>query len=114
MSIFTKNKVVIVHGCTSDKNDLTFNKHWMPWLKKELEKLNFKVKIPKMPETWKPNYNKFKKEFEKNKIDEDTILIGHSCGCAFIVRWLGETKQKIKIRMTKSEKNFIIIRLTKI
>jgi hypothetical protein len=23
-------------------------------------------------------------------------LVGHSCGCAFLVRWLGETKKKIK------------------
>ena len=37
----------------------------------------------------------FKKEFEKYKVDEDSVLIGHSCGCAFLVRWLGETKQKI-------------------
>ena len=48
-----------------------------------------------MPSPQEPNYEKFKGEFEKYKITEDTILIGHSCGCAFLVRWLGETKQKI-------------------
>ena len=48
-----------------------------------------------MPEPWKPDYEKFKKEFEKYKVDENTILVGHSCGCAFLVRWLGETKKKI-------------------
>ncbi|MDO8556837.1 MAG: alpha/beta hydrolase, partial [Nanoarchaeota archaeon] len=34
--------------------------------------------------------------FEEQTIDEKTILIGHSCGSAFLVRWLGETKRKIK------------------
>ena len=29
-------------------------------------------------------------------VNVDTILIGHSCGCAFLVRWLGETKRKVK------------------
>lgn len=48
-----------------------------------------------MPEPWKPDYNKFKKEFEKYKVNNNSILIGHSCGCAFLVRWLGETKQRI-------------------
>jgi predicted alpha/beta hydrolase family esterase len=37
----------------------------------------------------------FKREFEKHPVSERTILIGHSCGCAFLVRWLGESKQRI-------------------
>ena len=36
-----------------------------------------------MPEPWKPDYEKFKKEFGKYKVSKNTILIGHSCGCAF-------------------------------
>ena len=36
------------------------------------------------------------KVFEKLNIRSDTILIGHSAGGAFSVRWLGETKKKIK------------------
>jgi len=49
-----------------------------------------------MPNPWKPEYTKFKKEFEKCDINKDTILVGHSCGCAFLVRWLGETKKEVK------------------
>jgi predicted alpha/beta hydrolase family esterase len=49
-----------------------------------------------MPNPWRPIYEDFKKEFEKYEVNEKTILIGHSCGCSFLVRWLGETKQKIK------------------
>jgi predicted alpha/beta hydrolase family esterase len=48
-----------------------------------------------MPSPWQPVYEDFKSEFEKLAVDENTILIGHSCGCAFLVRWLGESKQKI-------------------
>lgn len=48
-----------------------------------------------MPHPWEPDYNAFRVEFEKYPVSEDTILIGHSCGCSFLVRWLGDSKQKI-------------------
>jgi predicted alpha/beta hydrolase family esterase len=92
---------IIIHGCPSDAEKAmnpetrTYDKHWIPWIKEELFKQDIKVYIPLMPEPWKPNYESWKKEFDKLQINKDTILIGHSCGCAFLVRWLGETKQKI-------------------
>lgn len=97
------NKIncIIIHGCPSDIEKAmdvktrTYDKHWIPWLKKELSSRGIKTETPLMPSPWKPDYNKFKKEFEKYKVTENTILIGHSCGCAFLVRWLGETKQKV-------------------
>lgn len=76
--------------------DRTFDKHWIPWVRKKLEEKGIKIETPLMPSPWEPNYEKFKGEFEKHEVTEDTILIGHSCGCAFLVCWLGETKQKIK------------------
>ena len=93
---------IIIHGCPSNvekamnEKTRTYDKHWIPWTKKELEKRGIKTFVPLMPEPWKPDYKKWEKEFEKQNINEDTILIGHSCGCAFLVRWLGETKRKIK------------------
>ena len=90
---------IIIHGCPSrnenDPKKRTYDKHWIPWIKKELYLQGIKTDTPIMPKPWEPDYNAFKNEFEKNKITENTILIGHSCGCAFLVRWLGETKQKI-------------------
>tara|TARA_Y100000034_G_scaffold22119_1_gene25492 strand:+ start:627 stop:998 length:372 start_codon:yes stop_codon:yes gene_type:complete len=92
---------IIVHGCPPSKERAlnpeisTFNRHWLPWVKKELDKRGIKTEIPLMPDPWKPNYKSYKKVFEKYEVNENTILIGHSCGCAFLVRWLGETKQKI-------------------
>ncbi len=89
------NNCIIIHGCPSTNNDPSYNKHWIPWIKKELVMKNISVETPNMPEPWQPDYDKFKTEFEKYSVDENTILIGHSCGCAFLVHRLGETKQKI-------------------
>lgn len=94
---------IIIHGCPPlrDKERAmspemrTYDKHWLPWAKKQLIAKGIETEIPLMPTPWEPDYEKFKKEFEKYKVTENTILVGHSCGCAFLVRWLGETKQSI-------------------
>ncbi|MFA5986007.1 MAG: alpha/beta hydrolase [Parcubacteria group bacterium] len=92
---------IIIHGCPSDvektmnSETRTYDKHWIPWIKEKLTEKGIKVETPLMPEPWYPNYEKFKTEFEKYEVTEDAVLIGHSCGCAFLARWLGETKQKV-------------------
>ena len=97
----TSTNCIIIHGCPSNiekamnPETRTYDKHWMPWLKKELMARGIKTEVPLMPSPWQPEYEKFKAEFEKQSINESTILIGHSCGTAFLVRWLGETKKKI-------------------
>ncbi|MBI2411206.1 MAG: alpha/beta hydrolase [Candidatus Kerfeldbacteria bacterium] len=90
-----KKKCIIIHGCPSDDKDPSYNKHWIPWIKKNLIANNIETETPLMPLPWQPDYEKFKTEFEKYVVDENTILIGHSCGCSFLVRWLGETKKHI-------------------
>ena len=96
----SKMNCIIIHGCPSrsenDPRERTYNKHWIPWIRSKLNSLDIETQTPLMPTPWQPDYSKFKEAFEKRKITENTILIGHSCGCAFLVRWLGETKQKIR------------------
>jgi len=90
-------KVFILHGCPSSKKEgqeQTYAKHWMPWAERELAERGYKVIRPMMPEPWAPSYEAFKAEFEKNDIPKDVVLIGHSCGAAFLVRWLGDTKRE--------------------
>jgi hypothetical protein len=93
---------IIIHGCPSDEEKAmsprkrTYDKHWMPWAKRQLISKGIKTEIPLMPEPWKPDYEAYKKEFSKYNVTEDTVLVGHSCGCAFLVRWLGETKRRVK------------------
>lgn len=97
-----KLNCVIIHGCPSDAKKAmnpktrTYDKHWIPWLKRELSSRGIETKTPLMPNPWAPDYQAFKKEFEKYKVTKNTILIGHSCGCSFLVRWLGESKQKVR------------------
>lgn len=91
---------IIIHGCPSDAEKAmnpetrTYDKHWIPWVKEKLFEKGIKTETPLMPEPWQPDYEKFKQEFDKCNVNEDTVLVGHSCGCAFLVRWLGETKQR--------------------
>lgn len=92
---------IIVHGCPDESEKArhpktrTYDKHWMPWLEKELTARGIKVARPLMPTPWSPDYQKFKEELEKQDIIESTVLVGHSCGASFLVRWLGETKKKV-------------------
>jgi predicted alpha/beta hydrolase family esterase len=94
-------KCIIIHGCPSDvektmnSETRTYDKHWISWTKKQLITNGIETETPLMPSPWYPDYEKFKRTFEKYNVDEKTILIGHSCGCAFLVRWLGETKREI-------------------
>ncbi len=94
-----KIKVIILHGQDSreKKDEPPQNvRHWLGWLKNELEKKEIIAVNPLIPKDWEAGYEEWRKEFEKNKIDENTILVGTSAGGAFIIRWLGETKKKVK------------------
>lgn len=73
----------------------TAHKHWIPWIKQQLITRGIPTETPLMPDSWAPDYEKFKSVFERYTVNDDTILVGHSCGCAFLVRWLGDTKRAI-------------------
>ena len=94
--------VIIIHGCPSnvekarDSTRRTYDKHWIPWIKRELIKRNISVETPLMPTPWEPKYSEWKDILDNLNVNEESVLIGHSCGGAFLVRWLGETKKRIE------------------
>lgn len=96
------NSAILVHGTCdkeeyfSDKFPSLSNSHWLPWLQKQLLIKNIFTQTPEMPDAYAPVYEKWKEEFERFTVDEDTILVGHSCGGGFLVRWLSENKVAIK------------------
>lgn len=87
---------IILHGkANKDKYfdpafDSPSNACWLPWLQKQLLMNGVVAQTPEIPSPWKPDYDLWKKEFERFDITPETILVGHSCGAGFLVRWLSE------------------------
>lgn len=70
------------------------NSHWFPWLSKRLMIKDIHTVAVEMPKPYYPEYEVWQKEFERYDITEDTLLVGHSCGGGFLIRWLSENKGK--------------------
>jgi predicted alpha/beta hydrolase family esterase len=66
------------------------NAHWLAWLQNALMTEDIFTSNPEMPLAFEPQYEIWKKEFERFDINENTLLVGHSTGAGFIVRWLSE------------------------
>lgn len=92
---------IILHGTPdkeeyySDKYPSASNSHWLPWLQKQLLMNDIHAITPEVFKCYDPKYDLWKSEFEKNNIDKNTILVGHSNGAGFIIRWLSENKDVI-------------------
>ena len=72
--------------------------NWLPWIKTELEKLGARVFIPAFPtieyqtlENWLGVF----KEYEKH-LDENSIIVGHSLGVAFILNLLERPNKPVR------------------
>lgn len=92
---------IILHGMPSKEeyfnaaSQAQSNKHWLPWLQRQLILCGVLAQTPEMPEPYEPDYEKWREVFEQFPINENTILVGHSCGGGFLVRWLSENKRKV-------------------
>ncbi len=82
----------IIHGVYANPEA-----NWFPWLKKELEKKGFEMIVPKFPtpldqslESWMRTIAKY-----EDRINEETVLVGHSLGAAFILSYLEKANKKI-------------------
>lgn len=69
------------------------------WLEKELKKLGYNVLIPNLPpregviyEKWKNIFNDYKKY-----ISNDSIIVAHSIGNEFIIKYFNENNLKSKL-----------------
>ena len=74
--------IFIIHGTYGSPQE-----NWFPWLKKELEKLGYTVYVPHFPSPPNHSLTCWSNVFENYKeyLNKDSILIGHSIGCAFIL-----------------------------
>ncbi|MFZ1360966.1 MAG: alpha/beta hydrolase [Candidatus Saccharimonadales bacterium] len=92
---------ILVHGWNTRRNHdrldtpTMSNSHWFPWLTNRLMVQGIHTVAVEMPRSYYPVYEDWKREFERFDITPETILIGHSCGGGFLVRWLSEHDVKV-------------------
>lgn len=67
--------------------------HWFSWLKCQLILRDVHAVSIEPPFPFRPRYEEWKKEFERFDLEPDTILVGHSCGGGFLVRYLSENPE---------------------
>lgn len=90
-------RCIILHGCPPSSDRVTPPENrWMNWLADELNKKGMSAVAPDFPRPWEAKYTEWKAEFEKYPVNKDSILVGHSCGAAFLVRWLLETATVVR------------------
>ena len=92
---------IIFHGKPSKEEyfnpnrDSQSNSHWLPWIQEQLLLRGVLAQTPELPVPYEPVYEDWKRVFERFDVNEDTLLIGHSCGGGLLVRWLSENKIKV-------------------
>ena len=78
------SRFVILVARESSPND-----HFYPWLASELKKRGYEVEIPDLPNPAAPNDEEQADYVEKHcKLDERTVLVGHSMGGVIALRLL--------------------------
>lgn len=84
---------LILHGAGNNSSG-----NWFPWLKKELESGGYRVWLPDLPNADHPKIEEWLNAVKDWKLDDDSIIIGHSCGGTLILRILENLPlgQKIK------------------
>lgn len=70
------------------------NAHWIPWLHGQLLKNDIAAVTPEVPLAYAPDYELWRKEVERYEITPETLIVGHSRGGDFWLRWLSEHKSQ--------------------
>lgn len=90
------NHVVLIHGAPYEEEFYNPEKpspshtNWFPWLQKQLALKDEISVAPEMPHPYNPIYEDHCAVFEQMKISNETILVGHSCGGGFLLRYFSE------------------------
>jgi hypothetical protein len=64
------------------------NAHWIPWLQKQLLVHDIDAATPEVPHAFDRNWAVWAREVERFEIGVETILVGHSTGAGFFVKYL--------------------------
>jgi predicted alpha/beta hydrolase family esterase len=87
---------ILLHGIFSKdefydpKEPSPSNHHWFPWLQRQLQIRDIHAETPEVPNSYLGRWDDWVKAIERFDIGPDTMLVGHSCGGGFWVRYLSE------------------------
>lgn len=94
--ITNRKNAILLHGLPS-KNEYynsnvasASNAHWFPWLQNQLLTHDIETHTPEVFKVYNASYADWVKEIERYDINEASILVGHSMGAGFWVRYLSE------------------------
>jgi len=89
-------QTIIIHGMPSKQefynpsSATPSNKQWLPWIQRQLALRDELSQTPEMPRAFDPIYKDWLEVFEQFELNEQTVLIGHSCGGGFLLRYLSQ------------------------
>jgi predicted alpha/beta hydrolase family esterase len=89
-------QVILIHGLPSKEGyyhsewPSESNAHWFPWIQREILRKGTLCQALEMPHPYDPNYQEHAEVLDQMKISEETILVGHSCGGGFLLRYFSE------------------------
>lgn len=90
------HSVIIIHGSPDreeyyDPNTPSpSNNHWFPWIQKQLGLADVVCQTPEMPRPYNLDYDEYCRVLQQYCIDSGTVLVGHSSGAGFLLRFLSE------------------------
>jgi predicted alpha/beta hydrolase family esterase len=88
-------QALILHGMpdkdeSTAGNHIISNSHWLPWLREQLLQHGISAVTPEMPNPYDPEWKTWCAALNNYEITPKTILVGHSGGAGFWVRYLSE------------------------
>lgn len=89
-------QALILHG-----TDATPANNWFTWLKEQLEQDSYKVWLPQLPNSEKPNTKTYDQYLLSNQdfdFNNETIIIGHSSGAVEILSLLEHLPERKKVK----------------
>lgn len=96
---------IILHGiCDTDEYyNMDFpspsNAHWIPWLQQKFLRAGVLCQALEMPTPPAPRYADWEAVFHQVKLDADSVVVAHSAGCGFILKWLTQHPQQKLARL---------------
>lgn len=96
---------IILHGiCDADEYyNMDFpspsNAHWIPWLQQKFLRAGRLCQALEMPTPPAPRYAEWVAVFGHVKLTADSVVVAHSAGCGFILKWLAQNSQQELARL---------------